>query len=550
MARRCISLGLMAMLCIWPTVSWADLTGTPVPLGIVDTMLVDPVHGQVFVSGPTRDGATSLVVLNADGSFRSSVPDEAGALGMAMDGDTLYVARCNPTETSPPPATGQIDVIDTATLTRIDSFSFPVEVNDPLQAQKCSLALAGGRLWIASGDQPTGVTSIDIAPPHAGTTYHYGGTNADSVWAPPGDPDSLVALQTGNPSEVALIDAHDLIPSAFSFYIDEAQQAMINNDASVLFGQSFDGIHAYSGADATQLGLYPRSDQVNAMAVNGDGSLVAEAGFAAVQLFHGGTYDTPFATIDVVGGITGLAFTADEQGLYVAAASDSGPSVYTVSLTQIATPDLTISAAKTDVPYHGRVQLTAQLGGYHAGETLSVYAVPDGGAPSLVGSGTLDGNGILELLSPPLTRNTSFYAHYDGDQGTTAGDSDSIGVTVHVIADLKLPGGYRTNAAGYRLFHFRRSCASSRVDCPALVGSVSPNRAGHQLTFRVQRHTASGWHAVSATSRKIAADGRAHSILAYPSRAIGSLWRVRVLFPADAAHGGGQSAWRYLQITR
>jgi hypothetical protein len=119
------------------------------------------------------------------------------------------------------------------------------------------------------------------------------------------------------------------------------------------------------------------------------------------------------------------------------------------------------------------------------------------------------------------------------------------------MAALAVEGGYRTGSSGYRLFHFRGSCASTRTRCPALTGSVSPNRAGRRLTFQTQRHTATGWHTVSVTSRKIASDGQAHSILVYPGDGvIDSRWRVRVKFAADAAHGSGRSAWRYIQITR
>jgi hypothetical protein len=304
--------------------------GTVLPLQGVDSIVIDQAHGQVFVSGPSAAGTTSLVVANADGTAKTTIPHEQGARGMALAGNDLYVLRCNPNDTATPPTTGAVDVIDTTTLTRIDSFSVAITGGtDPRFTELCGMALAGGRLWIVAGDQPSGLSAVDVAAPHA--QHDYVGSacgcpiDPASVWAAPGDPNMLLASVNTNPSQVGVIDVSKSTPTGTVFNITYAEQVVASDDGSTLFAESLDGIHAYSASDGSELGVYPSGPvnlNLSGEAVSGDGSLVVDGRLGGVLLFHGGSFTNPFKTIPIANGITTVALSGDGSDLYAATHDD------------------------------------------------------------------------------------------------------------------------------------------------------------------------------------------------------------------------------------
>jgi len=80
---------------------------------------------------------------------------------------------------------------------------------------------------------------------------------------------------------------------------------------------------------------------------------------------------------------------------------------------------------------------------------------------------------------------------------------------------------------------------------------VTPNHAGRLLTFQLQIHTASGWRTIASARFKLNSRSIATARWVYGSSSIiGHRLRARVVFPADADHGGDVSPWRYLEITR
>lgn len=523
--------------------------GTALPLQGVDSIVIDQAHGQVFVSGDSPSGTTSLLVANADGSLKTTVSDEQGARGMALDGGTLYVARCNPNHSSPAPTTGVIDVIDTATLARIDSFPIAIAPSDPQAQGVCNLALAGGRLWVAAGTDPTGLTAVDVAAPHAQHSYDVA-VNAGAYAAAPGDPNTLVAIESTTPSRVVSLDVSGATPTGTASYITQATQIAVSDDGATLFAQSFDGIHAYSLPDMTELGIYPAGGQISGEAVSGDGSLVVEALFGGVRLFHGGSFASPFATIAIANGITNVALSTDGSDLYAATAGDLGPTLYHIHGPALPAPKLTVAVSKRNVSYRQRVRITVNLAGTHTNRVVDVYQVAYGGSARLIGSGAVDAEGNLSIISPRLAKNTRFFATYAGDATSASATSAAAAVTVHVIARLSLLGSYG-HSGPYRLYHYTSACPSRGSGCPTFVGSVIPNHAGHLLTFLLQRHTSSGWRTIAKARFKLNSNSIAAARWVYSSSSIiGQRLRSRVTFAADADHGGDASPWHYLEITR
>src|SRR4029078_12232185 len=101
---------------------------------------------------------------------------------MAVSWTKLYVARC-----------GQqaIDVFDTGTLAKVDTFAAPH------LAGSCLIGYAGGKLWYGSPAQHGFRTSLGVTPPHTetvtGESIYGGGIFATA----PSVPNRLVASGGG-----------------------------------------------------------------------------------------------------------------------------------------------------------------------------------------------------------------------------------------------------------------------------------------------------------------------------------------------------------------
>jgi hypothetical protein len=82
-------------------------SGTVLPFGTFEDIVVDETHGHVFLSG--GNGQAGVVVTDLDGRSVQTLPDLPDASGMLLsaDGSTVYVAL---------PDTQEISTVDTATL--------------------------------------------------------------------------------------------------------------------------------------------------------------------------------------------------------------------------------------------------------------------------------------------------------------------------------------------------------------------------------------------------------------------------------------------------
>src|SRR5207244_8901076 len=125
------------------------------------------------------------------------IEDEAGAAGMVVDGNTLFVARCGH---------AAIDVIDTATLTRTGSIPIAAGLSGT-----CRLAVAGGRIWYASSDSPGPLGSVTITAPHTEASYPSLGNVMGPLFATsPTDTDLLAVADSVDCS--APVRVYDLSP--------------------------------------------------------------------------------------------------------------------------------------------------------------------------------------------------------------------------------------------------------------------------------------------------------------------------------------------------
>lgn len=188
-----VAVALVAMLGGSAAPALADSV-TQLPAGLNEpSMTVDPAGQHVFISG--GPGASSIVVLNFDGSIATTITGEQGASQMALDSatHTLYVALDN---------ANAISEIDTQTLKETARFS-TAPFTGPY-----SVVIGGGKLWFAG-----------LATPGYVATANLDGTNVASAanisipqpvqLAAGGASDNLLATGT-NASEPAGVSLYDV----------------------------------------------------------------------------------------------------------------------------------------------------------------------------------------------------------------------------------------------------------------------------------------------------------------------------------------------------
>src|SRR5436305_7904580 len=189
---------VLALLASLLAVPAASAAGTVLPLPAIGQVKADPGHDRFFVTGGRTGGA--VVVVDAHGAIVQTIGSELGATGLALAGARMYVARC-----------GQqaIDVFDTGTLAKVDSFAAPH------LAGSCLIAYAGGRLWYGSAAQHGFLTSLRVTAPHTetvtGEALYGGGVFATA----PAAPNRLVAAGAGvSPPDITVYDVSGASPVA------------------------------------------------------------------------------------------------------------------------------------------------------------------------------------------------------------------------------------------------------------------------------------------------------------------------------------------------
>ncbi|MFD7371149.1 Ig-like domain-containing protein [Streptomyces mirabilis] len=163
----------------------------------------------------------------------------------------------------------------------------------------------------------------------------------------------------------------------------------------------------------------------------------------------------------------------------------------TVQVSRVST-GLTITTDHSTYAYGQSAKVTAHLGTTYNKRTVAIYAQPFGGTSVLVKSGTVDSHGNL-TGSYKLARNTTFSAVFAGDYQyapkTVARSAQS-----YVRISEKLSGYYTSTHYGSTLYWVYHHTAKEQLDA-----TVTPNKAGQCLVFRVQRYYSGAWHTQTTT---------------------------------------------------
>jgi len=520
----------------------ADVSSTTLPLQGYGRMLVDAAHGHVFITGGASD--STILVWNVDGSAAGSITGESGARGMALNGSTLYVARCG---------WGVIDVIDTGTLTRTGSI--PASVDGA-----CDLAYAGGALWYANSNGHLVSVTLDSAHKTTASTARVDGPLATT----PAHPDWLVGVDSE--AFVNLYDVSD--PSAPKLRdevfapnngdaINDIAITPNGGDLLVASGAPYE-LQVLSLPALTDAGIYPTAPYPNAAAVSPDGVLYAagkdavystdvlvfDRGDPAIQSSwdFGGTSDVLYPR--------GLAF-ADNTHLFAVSKGASGTDVVLTVLPTVTLPQgaLSLNTSTQTLLAGGALTVTAHLGTPSANRTVSIYRQPVNGTRSPVTTGTVDADGNLSVTLHP-TATTAYTAVWDGDFSYADTTSPVVTANVRPVVHARALGGYRTTYR-VRLYHYARSCAGPRhTGCPAFLTGSTPLLPGHTVNVVVQARTSGTWRTILTGSRRTDSTGRLNVIIHYNGRAvIGVRQRLRFAYPKDAAHLGNTSTWVRFRVT-
>ncbi len=526
------ALGLLAFVLAVPS---ALAAGTVVPLPGISQVKADPVHDRFFLTGGTSGG--SVVVVDSHGAIVRTIANELGASGMALAGTKLYVARC-----------GQqaIDVFDTGTLAKIDTFAAPH------LAGSCLIGYAGGKLWYGSAPQHGFLTSLGVTPPHTETitaqAIYGGGIFATA----PAVPNRLVASGVGSsPPDITVYDVSSGSPvvSVTRHILDsgDPDDMTLSPDGSMLYvaaGAPYEG-RAYGVADLLQKHAYPTGAYPTSIAVspNGQSVGVGQHGVdTALHLFRAdGSAETGKLSFNVPGNpdllARSVAFTADGKRMIGVIDQDYGAQrvLYVYNPFALTPPAMSIHASKSLVTAGGRVSLTVRVGAWAAGRLVALYGTPVGGTKTLVANVRVGASGSFTSSVRPAGR-TTYSVEFAGDDIYKAAASAGVAVKVRALLKVRPSGSYKTSHK-VRLFRYAKAtCWTLQRKCPTFTVTLAPAVANAQVRLTLQQKRGKTYRTLSTATFPVDSRGQVKVIWRYLGRGwIGKSLRARITAVGSAA---------------
>lgn len=209
---------------------------------------------------------------------------------------------------------------------------------------------------------------------------------------------------------------------------------------------------------------------------------------------------------------------------------------------------LTLSLSRAKVKLGDQVTVTAHLEGGATNRSVTIYAVPKGGSKQALRKDPVNRDGNLSVVTSP-TRETTYYAVYNGDAKWNADTSSSKVVEVEPRWAVKVIGGYATQN-GFRLYHYSDACGpGDDTGCPAAAFVLSPNHAGQQVIFQ-GKYCHNGQCVSDSGSYRLNDQSKVGVYIYYGDRSIiGWTLSFRFRFAGDADHLPSTSAWAKTKVT-
>lgn len=209
-----------------------------------------------------------------------------------------------------------------------------------------------------------------------------------------------------------------------------------------------------------------------------------------------------------------------------------------------ASASVTITTDHSTYNYGQSAKITAHLGTTYNSRTVAIYAKPFGGTSVLVKSGTVDSHGNL-TASYKLSRNTTFSAVFAGDY-RYAPKTAARTVHSHVRISEKLSGYYTSTHYGSTLYRVYHHTAKEQLDA-----TVTPNKAGQCIKFRVQRYYSGAWHTQTTTPCSALSSASAGRHKMALTRSVNSRFRIAAEYVHSSRDNTNLStwgAWQYFTV--
>ncbi|WP_328977830.1 choice-of-anchor D domain-containing protein [Streptomyces canus] len=220
-----------------------------------------------------------------------------------------------------------------------------------------------------------------------------------------------------------------------------------------------------------------------------------------------------------------------------------GSSTATTQVSRAAA-SVTITSDHSTYNYSQSAKITAHLGTTYNSRTVAIYAKPFGGTSVLVKSGTVDSHGNL-TASYKLSRNTTLSAVFAGDY-RYAPKTAARTVHTHVRISEKLSGYYTSTHYGSTLYRVYHHTAKEQLDA-----TVTPNKAGQCIKFRVQRYYSGAWHTQTTTPCSALSSASAGRHKMALTRSVNSRFRIAAEYVHSSRDNTNLStwgAWQYFTV--
>jgi hypothetical protein len=220
----------------------------------------------------------------------------------------------------------------------------------------------------------------------------------------------------------------------------------------------------------------------------------------------------------------------------------------TVNCRNTGTPTtLTLHASSSHIVYGQGSTLIAHLTGAPVGSNVTITR-NIAGVTSTVTTRAVDaGHNVTVVVKPG--QHTVYSARYAGATGYGPSASGAVSVTVSPVLGGTMSEPY-ASSQGYRLYHYRASCASSATSCPVFTATFKPASPGQVVQVIMQQRSTNGWRKVATFSGKLGSRSTAVIKVRYRTTAlIGRQLRLLAHYAATSKFAAANKGYWYFKIT-
>ena len=510
---------------------------TTLPLTGLTQMVVDDVHGHVFLTGFSQvlpyagTNDSKVLVVNFDGSIETTFADLPGAAGLYLDAgnNRLWVAES---------AGDALQVIDTDTLTLGQTYSLGANADCP-----GAVTQAGGLMWVyvGCGTNGGGLASFD---PASNTVTGFGSAAAGVLLrVDPADTDLVFTTGIGG-TTLYEYDVSSGTPSVVTTSGGSSQSWYSTKDVAVMpDGSDVIGativpyyLDALKIPDLSGDVQYATGEFPHAVTASSDSKFVI-GGTDSVIVFKTGTASN-YRVIDpslTGGGVAerGLALNASASKLFVV----TGDQFRVVPDPTKLPSKVSVASSHKRVNYPDKVKLTAHVSPFDPGEVVTLFAKPYGGKKKAFAQGPVNSSGNFSASFRP-DRLTDLSATTSGDEHYLPAKSGAVSVEIQVDTTGRMRKYYGI-AGRYRLFHLGHPVF--------FTCSVKPNLAGQRVLVWYQFPTRTeGW--MTAAHRRFTLH-KDSTVTIYIAGLPRGAYRVSCDYRGDAAHLRDYARFSYFKVT-